>query len=75
MNLQQLQKEVKAISQSVKKLRESGISERALIVLIQHSAPRIGGRNGYSTISTKLIRAVLDGVYNLESFLTEDEEQ
>ena len=75
MTLEELSKEVKAISAAMKKLRGSGISERALVALIQHSAPNVGGRGGSSRIPTKIIRAVMDGIEDLEEFLTEDPEE
>lgn len=55
-----------AISDGVKKLRSGPLNERALLLLIQHAAPTVGGRGRYTAIGVKEIKAVLDGMESLE---------
>ena len=72
MTLEELQEQIKAISESVSTIRSSGLSERALLVLIQHACPAVG--RPPKRPSQKLIRQILDGIECLEDFVTEDEE-
>jgi len=74
MTLEELQEQVAAISAAVSELRASGISERALLILIQQAAPALrGARYGsYKKVPIRTIRAVLDGIEDLSSFLTTD---
>ena len=65
-DLESLEEEVKAISESVTKIRESGLSRRAIELLIQHSAP---GLPYGKRVSIKMIRAVMDGMEGLHEFL------
>ena len=68
MTIEQLQKEVRAISKAIAKIRKSGISDRALMLLIQASAGTVGSKK----VSMKLVRAIVLGIENLEDFITED---
>ncbi len=54
-----------AISAGVRKLREGRLNDKALCMLIAHAAPGVGP-NGYSKLSQKEVRAVLDGIDALE---------
>lgn len=56
-----------AISNGVQKLRRGPLNEKALVLLIQHAAPSVGGRYKASPLSAKQIKAVLDGIENLEA--------
>lgn len=74
MNIEELKAEVQAISAAVTKLRHSGISDRALLILIQESTGNAHRtRNGWTVVPKKTIAAVMDGMQNLEDFLTEEE--
>jgi hypothetical protein len=56
-----------SIADGIKKLRSGRLTDKALFLLIQHAAPSVGGRGGYSPISIKDIKAVFEGIENLES--------
>lgn len=64
LDIDQLRAEVEAISEAVRRLRV-GISEEALLVLIQHAAPHVKGRR----VTQQTIRAVLDGVEGLDAYV------
>ncbi|HKW15638.1 MAG TPA: hypothetical protein VJS69_14215 [Candidatus Krumholzibacteria bacterium] len=53
---------IKAIADGVRKLRAGPLTDRALFLLIQHSAPMVRGR--YIGISE--IKRVFDGISSLE---------
>jgi hypothetical protein len=57
-----------AISEGVKKLRAGKLNDKALVLLIQHAAPTVPGKRGYSKapLSAKTIKAVLDGMEGLQ---------
>jgi hypothetical protein len=50
--------EIVAISQGIKKLRATKLNEKALLILLQHAIP--------GTIAIKTIKAVIDGLGDLE---------
>lgn len=76
MDIEQLRTEVEAISKAVKKLRSSGISDRALLLLIQHSCPTVPRHGGgvAQRPSIKTIQAVIDGMDALDEFVFGDEQ-
>lgn len=57
---------IKAISEGVSKLMSGSLNEKAVVLLIQHAAPNVGGRYGQSKVGTTEIRAVLGGIQSLE---------
>lgn len=70
MDIEELRQEVKAISASVTKLRASGISENALVALIQKACPSyLDSRRRIIKPSVKIIRAVMDGMESLEAYV------
>lgn len=73
--LAELQAEVEAISKAALEIRQSGISERALHLLIQHAAPKVHGKYKSQPIPLHIIRGVLDGMEALESFVFDEEEK
>lgn len=59
-----IEKEIRAISASIRKLRESRLSERAIIVLIHDALP--SATYGHPRIGKPAIKQVLDAAENLE---------
>lgn len=55
-----------ALAEGMRKLRAGRLTDKALFLLIQHAAPNVGGR-GYSPVSIKDIKAVFQGIENLEA--------
>lgn len=55
-----------AISAGIKELRKTRLNDKALFLLIQNAAPSIGGKYRYAPLSIKTIKAVFDGIENLE---------
>lgn len=55
-----------AISDGVKKLRSGRLNDRALMLLIQHAAPNVGGRYNQGQVPMKHVRAVIEGMESLE---------
>jgi hypothetical protein len=67
--LDKIADEIVMISNAVRKIRATGLTERTMLLLIQDA---IGGRS----VSTKTIKAVLDGIIGLsEHHLRHDEEK
>lgn len=68
-----LAENILAISEGVKQLRKGRLNEKALILLIQHSAPKQKNRKNfgsYVAISARDVKAVLEGIENLaETYL------
>lgn len=61
--------EIQSIGKAVRRLRAGKINEDALVLLIQHAAPTVrrpGSGYGKAAVTIKAIRAVLDGMENLE---------
>lgn len=56
-----LAKEIERISKGIAVLRTGRLNDKALLLLIQHAAPTIGGKR----LGTKEIKAVLEGVEDL----------
>lgn len=70
-----LASKVEAITEGVSILRKSGISNRALTVLIQYSAPTVKDGSGTSRrLRLVEINAVLQGLDGLEDFIFKKEE-
>lgn len=76
MDIEDLKTEVEAISASVTKLRNSGITDDALLVLIQHASPSIsvGSRRSQGKPTLTMIRAVMDGMEDLETYVFGEED-
>lgn len=62
-----LAKEIVAMSQGIKKLRQGRLNDKCLVLLIQNASPNVGGHYGNGKISTKEIKAVLEGIESLET--------
>lgn len=59
--------DISRISAGIKALRNGALTERALMLLIQHAAPTGSGRSrgNYTPLATTTIRRVLDGIEGL----------
>lgn len=56
-----------AISEGMKKIRASRLTERALILLITDASPKYGGKGYHAKhVTASDVRAVLDGIDQLE---------
>ena len=69
MKLDELKMQVEVISKTVAGLREE-ISDKALVLLIQHAAPTVNGNK----VPAKTIEAVLNGLECLEKFVLKEVE-
>lgn len=58
---------IAAIAEGMRKLRAGRLTDKALFLLIQHAAPNVGGRGGFSPVSIKEIKAVFEGIDALEA--------
>ena len=74
-DFEKLAEVVDAISVAVTELRESGISEAALVLLIQHAAPACGGKYQKRKPTQSEIRAVMDGMEALSEYVFPPEEE
>jgi hypothetical protein len=72
MDLEQLRETVETISEGVTEIRNSGITDAALIMLIQEAAPAITIGRVSKKPSKVMIRATLQGLENLERYVFED---
>ncbi len=69
----ELEEEIRRISDAVKRLDDSRLSERVILLLIQDA----GGCKGYPTsrkLTVKMIRRVLDAVRRLPEHCFKEEE-
>ena len=64
--LEELRDVVEAISRNVEELRETGISERALLMLIRSASPSYGAGK---QVTQSQVQAVLDGMEALAEFV------
>ncbi len=72
--LEELRPVVESISESVEKIRQTGSSEKALLVLIQNASPPVLGRwDKPRKPNQKEIKAVLGGMEALEDFVFGDD--
>lgn len=55
------------ISAGIKKLRAGRLTDKALFLLVQNAAPNVGGKYNSSPISMREIRAVFEGIDQLEA--------
>lgn len=67
--LEDLRKIVGAISKGVKEMRSSGISDAALVALIQEACPYITVRSQLKKPGKEMIRTVLVGMDGLEEYV------
>ena len=76
IDIDDLRVEVESIAEGVEKIRCSGITDDALIMLIQRAAPSIttGRYNRTTKPSKKMIEAVLEGIEGLEEYVFGSEE-
>lgn len=58
--------EIIAISSGIKKLREGPLNDKALFLLIQNAAPRVGPGYNKKMIGVQHIKFVLEGIESLE---------
>jgi len=68
--LEKIQEILDKLETMCKAVRDTGVSDDALYLLIQASAGNVGGRK----ISLKVIKAVFEGVENLYEFVFPEEE-
>jgi len=68
-DMEELKKQVAAISEAVKELRQTGIRDSVLHSLIQTSAKRHADHHTRNGLSLKVIRAVLDGIETFEEYV------
>ena len=57
---------IKAIADGVKRLRAGRLNDRALYLLIQHACPSVGPKYTYRNVTQAEVKAVLEGIANLE---------
>lgn len=70
--LEVLADNILAISEGVKKLRQGRLTDRALVLLIQHASPRLkkGNYGGQVLIPARDVKIVLEGIEGLaDAFL------
>jgi hypothetical protein len=73
-NIDELKAMVTSIDRGVKKLTKSGISRRALILLIQHASPQVGGNRSTRKPRVQDIEAVLSGMEGLREYVFGEDE-
>ena len=61
MTIEDLQERVAAIQKTIEAIKTSGVSEKALFLLVQHSAPSVKGKK----IPVGVITAILGGPFFL----------
>lgn len=71
--LEQLAKTVDSISNAVKKIKESGIGEDALLTLIQRNCKGCIGRAN-SKPNKKVIRTIIEGMESLTHYVFPESE-
>ncbi len=71
MTIEDLQERVAAIQKTIEAIKTSGVSEKALFLLVQHSAPSVKGKK----IPVGVIKAVFDGMDGLEDFITASDDE
>jgi predicted transcriptional regulator len=68
--------EIKSISEGVRKLLSGKLNKRAIVVLIQESAPQMRSGYTYKKISKTEIDAILENMSNLDKYyLNKSKEQ
>jgi len=67
MPIEVMAESIRSISEGIKKLRHGPLNERALLLLIQHSAAMVGAPLTRNRVGQSTIKAVLDGIEDLES--------
>lgn len=58
---------IQAISEGVRRMRAGRLTDEALVLLVTHAAPSIGGKYQKSYVTAKQVRAVLEGIESLET--------
>jgi len=71
--LDEFKSQIEAIQDGVQRIRDSGISDDALYVLIQRAAPTFGGQTKKKP-SISMIRAVMAGMDRLKEYVFPDED-
>lgn len=66
--------QIESIQDGVRLIRESGISDDALYVLIQRASPTFGGYNKKKP-TIGMIKAVMSGMDGLKDFVFPEEEE
>ena len=67
ISVEVLASSIVSISEGIKKLRAGRLTDRALFLLVQNAAPNVGGRYNQSPVSMRDIKAVFEGIDNLET--------
>lgn len=73
MDIEELRETVDSINEGIMDIRNSGITDAALIVLIQEAAPIVSFGTSSKKPSKTMIKAVLRGLDNLQSYVFEEE--
>lgn len=71
LDVEELRDQVRRIAGGVSMLRDTGITDRALLLLIQHAMKTDAGKR----LNTRTISRVLDGLNNLEEFVFGNESE
>jgi len=66
ITIEVLAESIKSISDGINKLKGGSLNEKALILLIQHAAPKIGSKYQKRSLSAREIKAVLSGLESLK---------
>jgi hypothetical protein len=61
-----LAESIKAISRGIEKLLAGPLKDETLYLLIAKAAPNVGGKYGNGPMSTRQVRAVIQGIKSLE---------
>jgi hypothetical protein len=57
---------IESIAEGVRKLRSGRLTDDALVLLITNASPAYGGKYNKSKVGSLAVRAVLEGMENLE---------
>ena len=71
--LAEFKQQIESVQEGVRLIRESGISDEALFLLIQRASPSYGVRPARK-VSIRMIRAVIEGMDALKDFVFPEEE-
>lgn len=68
--LEELETVVESIQAGVRKIRDTGLNDKVLFMLIQHAAPTVpGNRVSRRKLRLHEIEATLDGLENLANYM------
>jgi hypothetical protein len=74
LKLDELKSVVKSIQAGVRKIRDTGLNEEVLLLLIQHASPTVTGHKvPRRKVKQQEVRAVLEGLDNLADYMFGEE--